>query len=135
MNTLKLTVSTLALAAIATLSASTSALAQEQAPHHTRHSPQRSPRTVQLHSTTGCASGWVESSAPGGCSPGSFTTLDAQPVDPQPVNRGLPPGECREGFSHATHPLNPQLGCLPDNVAAPSAPEPSPASPQLRRLR
>ncbi|MGK7912573.1 MAG: hypothetical protein AB4050_14015 [Synechococcus sp.] len=125
MKPLKLTVPTVALAAIAALSASTSVLAQAQ-PIRIR----RPVQTMQLHSTSGCASGWVPSSAPGGCEPGSYTTLDARPIE-----AGLPPGQCPEGFSPATPPLNPQLGCLPDNMATPSAPEFSPAPVQLRRLR
>ena len=126
MKTLQLTVPTLALAAIATLSATGSVLAQGQSPVRIR----RPAQAVQLHSASGCPSGWVRSSAPGGCQPGSYTTLDARPIE-----AGLPPGGCPEGFSPATPPLNPQLGCLPDNVAAPSTPELSPAAAPLMRLR
>ncbi len=130
MKTLQLTVPTLALAAIAAVSASSTVLAQDHMPIRTR----RPAQTLQLHSIdNGCPDGWVASSAPAGCQPGSLTTVESGPS--QPFEAGLPPGECPEGFSQATYPLNPQLGCMPDNIAAPSTPEYSPTSAQLRRVR
>jgi hypothetical protein len=35
-----------------------------------------------------------------------------------PTDQRIPPGECPEGFTPATPPLNPQLGCVPESATA-----------------
>lgn len=37
-----------------------------------------------------------------------------------PINAGLPPGACPPGFRPVTPPVNPALGCLPENVYLPT---------------
>jgi hypothetical protein len=49
-----------------------------------------------------------------------------QGVQPGP---GIPPGECPEGFTRATPPLNPQLGCLPNTITSDPGVEPGPVIP------
>ena len=69
----------------------------------------------------GCPDGWVPSSQPGGCSPGSLTSRPEPPYRllPRPQVYATPdPGIlCPEGSVPATPPLNPQLGCLPNTIA------------------
>ena len=120
-KSLQLVLPAVGFAALAAFTAGGTALAQDSQMFRNDRSL-RQPLYVQVQqfqrATEGCPDGWVPSSQPGGCQPGSLTI---QPVGP--VETGLPPGSCPEGFSPAVSPLNPQLGCLPDNLAAPSQPD------------
>ena len=115
---MKCTLSALALGTIITIATSTSTMAQGNP-------------TAPLKQVPGqCPPGWIRATPPLnpqlGCIPNQIQTQSQPELKRQTVQIGSPnqtfappSNDCPPGFQQATHPVNGQLGCLPNTFKKP----------------